>query len=118
MFIFPGLLGLARNDFSGPLPPELGNLQNLGKWHKQQKNSLDSLNQYWTLPIALLDFLLCRRLIESFDLSVNNFDGTIPTEFGELSELGMYGNKILSDATVCVFLCLNGISLWCVSPLE
>ncbi|GLU05344.1 hypothetical protein SLE2022_224470 [Rubroshorea leprosula] len=91
-------LGLARNNLTGPLPPEVGNLKNLilldiseNKLSGEIPNTIGSCVQLESLNLAG-NFFLGKippsfenlKSIQDLNLSRNNLSGQIPSFLGEL----------------------------------
>ena len=110
-----GELDLSWNDFTGPIPSELGRLENLRtyRWNTECSRRLKVWNAI-SVSSASLNVPFCRQLsipgTVKLDLSDNRLTGPVPTEFGRLENLGTSINCINHD--VCKHLTVE-ISIFC-----
>ena len=73
---------LHKNDFTGCLPTELGNLVKAWSWFRFNSNYLSS-----SLPSQLGNLV---KASKGFDFSVNSFSSSLPSELGSWQQMGSY----------------------------
>lgn len=83
------VLGLGRNQLSGSLPSALGGLKNLSKYHVRlidvRLRIIRSPFSQNMFPLVITPISL---RVATLGLEGNSFEGTLPTEFGQMVSLG------------------------------
>lgn len=85
------LLGLGRNDLTGSIPEEMGNMESLSK-HSYCKRRCAFLFCPFYLTLLLIKY------IDTFGLENNKLSGTIPSELGNLQQM----SKLFVCGTKCI----------------